>query len=478
MKIIKKSGQAFGVPPLGGFSPHFASEKGTLKRGLQTLFLTFLLFHLISAQTSEFKVFNVKTPPLNVKYFNQTDGKTVDELVKIALEKNDELSAFRKEVEAAEVLIKQAKLRANPMLELGAAKNPLTPARSFMVKGSLPLELFGRRGARGKVAEIEAEVRRRDLENRERILAAQVRAKFGEAIALALKLQFIEQTLALTTQNYNLVAARVEEGKNAPLEKNMESVELNRIRAMREISTGKVEIAFLELKNLIGFAPEETLNLRGDFDDLIEPLPPEEIAVEQALERRPDLQTARSFENLSDARIEQAKIQAKPDASISAGYERARQMFPQKGFDDLGNLTPIREEMNVLSVGLTLNLPVFDKNQGTIESEVLQKNAAQKRTEFGELTVKREVIAAYARYNRAARAMEIFRVGVENQAEINLNVVRQTYEFGKQNLLDYIAEQRRFIEIKQDFIDAQLETYLARVEILSAISAPELKAEK
>ncbi len=442
------------------------------------ILILFLQTQPLSSQTSEIKISSVKTPSSIEKYINQINGKTADELVEFALENNGELAAIRSEVLASEALIKQADLRANPMLELGAEKNPLTTSNNLMVKGSLPLELFGRRGARVRVAQAEAEIRRRDLSNRERILAAEVRSKFGETLALILKLQFIEETLDITTENYNLVAARVVEGKNAPLEQNMESVELNRIRALRETSEGKVEISLLELKNMIGFVPEESLILRGGFEGLLEPLPPQNIATEQALEMRPDLQTARAFESLSGAKIEQAKIQGKPDASISVGFERMREGFPQNGFDDAGNLTPISELANVFSVGVTLNLPIFDRNQGTIEAAVLEKNAAAKRVEFGELTVKREVAAGYVRYLRAARAMEIFRVGVEDQAEINLAVVRQTYEFGKQTLLDYIAEQRRFIEIKEGFIDTQLETYLARIEILRAISAPELTTKK
>ena len=117
------------------------------------------------------------------KYLDQTDGKTADELVAFALANNGELEAVRQEVKAAEALIDQANLRANPMLEIGAAKNPATPSRSVMVKGSLPLELYGRRGARVRVAERETEVRRQVLTDRERILAAEVRSKFGETFA-------------------------------------------------------------------------------------------------------------------------------------------------------------------------------------------------------------------------------------------------------------------------------------------------------
>ena len=70
--------------------------------------------------------------------------------------------------------------------------------------------------------------------------------------------------------------------------------------------------------------------------------------------------------------------------------------------------------------------------------------------------------------------MEIYRVGVRAQALENLDVVRQTYELGSKTLLDYIAEHHRYIEIENGFIDSQLETYLARVEVLRVVNAPEL----
>ncbi len=88
--------------------------------------------------------------------------------------------------------------------------------------------------------------------------------------------------------------------------------------------------------------------------------------------------------------------------------------------------------------------------------------------------MRREVAAAYARYKSAARAGEIFRVGVRDQANINLGVVRQTYELGRRNLIEYLVEERHFIELENEFIDAKLAVYQARVEILRATNAPEL----
>ena len=88
--------------------------------------------------------------------------------------------------------------------------------------------------------------------------------------------------------------------------------------------------------------------------------------------------------------------------------------------------------------------------------------------------MRREVASAYAQYDRAARAMEIFRVGVREPARANLDVIRQTYELGSKTLIDYIGEQRRFIELENDFIDAELAVYNARVGIARASASPEL----
>ena len=70
--------------------------------------------------------------------------------------------------------------------------------------------------------------------------------------------------------------------------------------------------------------------------------------------------------------------------------------------------------------------------------------------------------------------MEIFRVGVRGQASANLDIVRQTYELGSRNLIDYLIEQRRYVDIENEYIDSRLAVYEGRVEILRATNSPEL----
>ncbi|MEK6281651.1 MAG: TolC family protein [Acidobacteriota bacterium] len=409
------------------------------------------------------------------KYFDLSDGLTVDAVVAYALAHNGELLAARIEIEAARGLVKQARLRANPAVEInGSRQIPPGKDNTIMVAGMLPLELGGRRAARTRVAERELELRERAVANRERMLAAEVRSKFGQSLAEILKLGFTEDLLANSQRGYRLVEARVVEGRSPPLEQNMVLVEVNRLRSIRETNEGKVEIALLELRNLIGMPSNEPLRLSGDFLNLIEPLKPIAEAIEQGLRARPDLEMARAVERLAEARIVEARAGGRLDASINAGYQRMNSSFPVFGISDAGQLHPVQDVFNFLTFGVTINLPVLNKNQGAIEAAVADADAAKRRREFTELTIRREVASAYAQYERAARAMEIYRVGVKEQASMNLDVIRQTYELGSKSLLDFITEQRRYIELENEYIDSQLATYLARVDISRTSASPEL----
>lgn len=409
------------------------------------------------------------------RYLDQTAGMSADEAVAYALKHNAELEATRKEVDAANATVKQARLRANPMLDV-EGKRQVPPGRdnTVMAGVTVPLELNGRVPTRIAVAEREVQVREREVANRERILAGEVRMKFGEALAGALKLSFTDQLVEANQRSFNLIAARVVEGATPPLEQNMALVELNRLKSMRETVEGKVEVAMLELRNLIGMPPDQPLRLKGDFDHLVDLLPSLTEETVRALRDRPDLQAFRANESLAAARIEQARSEGRWDASVTAGYERMHAGFPQFGVDDQGALAPIESNFHYLKFGVSILLPVRNKNQGAIEAAVSESEAAKSRREFAELTVRREIAVAYAQFDRAVKAEEIFRVGAREPARANLEVVRQTYELGSKTLLDYIAEQRRFIELENDFIDAQLAVYNARVEIQRSTSAPEL----
>lgn len=445
-----------------------------LKRPKIVVYLA-VAFTATLSSVSAFAQAPTRTPESSSRYLDQTGGTTADAAVALALENNGEIQALRKEVEAARALVKQAGLRPNPKLAIEGAKQIGGMDNNQMAEVMVPLELGGRRAARIAVAKRELEIREFALANQERLLASEVRVKFGEALAAIKKLEVIEKTLAAAKQGYDLVAARVIEGKIAPLEQNIFLVEVNRLQSIRESSEGKVEVAMFELRNMIGMKPEEPLRLRGDFVNLIAPLPSLAESTDGALRTRPDLQGARSMERLASARIEQARSEGRIDASVKTGYQRMNSGFPVSGFDDHGLLRPVQDLFHFFTFGVEIDLPVRNRNQGAVAAATFEQEAARSRAEFGELTIRREVSSAFARYNRAARSLSIFQNGVRDQANANLQVIWQTYELGSRTLLDYIAEQRRFLEVENELVDAELEAYLASIEVMRATNAPELK---
>lgn len=396
------------------------------------------------------------------KYVDQVSGTDADAAVRLALQNNDELLALKKEVEASTVLIGQAEQRARPMVGFESRQQVGGSRNRAMVMGSIPLELGGRRSSRVSVAEKKAALDQALYEEQERRLAAEVRMKFGNALAKAMKLKLTEDTLLFVIESYELVRANVSEGETAPLEENMLLVEVNRLRSMREKDEGAVRIAMLELKNLLGLGPEAPFQLKGDFDGLVEPMPSLRIATETALSERPDLRALQAAAEYADAKIEREESDGGIDASLNLGYERMTDDFFRGGD-------------HMVIFGLSLQLPYGNRNRGAIEASVLDKQAAEKRLEFGRLVVKREVASAFARYEYAVKALEIFRVGVASEAFRNLEVIRQTYEFGSSSLIEYLSEQGRYLDYRSGLIDAQLEVYEAKVEILKAGNEPALK---
>lgn len=436
-----------------------------------------LLVLLVSAVAqSESTVFAQAVGTSMARYFDPSNGMTADQAVAYGLRHNGELLAFRSEVDASRALIRQAELRPNPSVEFERKDQLGGSDNTTMVAGMWPLELGGRRSARVLVAQKELELREQLLADRERLLAAEVRNKFGVALAEIFKLGFTEDLVTTTDRGFNLVAAKVKEGRSAPLEENILLVEVNRIRSMRETNEGKVEIALLELRKIIGMRPEEPLRLRGEFDHPAEALSTLTTVTDEAIRTRPDILAARASEELASARIEQARAGGRLNASLTGKYERMDLSFPQQGVSMSGQLVPIQGVFHSVAAGITFELPVRNKNQGEIAAAVAESEAAKRQREFTELAVRNEVAIAFARYQRAVRAAEIYRVGVREQASSNLNVIRQTYELGSKTLLDYIAEQRRFIELENGYIDALLETYLSRIEVQRAVFEPKLIA--
>src|SRR5215470_10789268 len=83
------------------------------------------------------------------------DGSTADDLIRYALTHNGELAAAREMINDARGKLRQATLRANPMIEASGSHALTGPDNNVVFGAELPLELGGRRAARAEVAQRE-----------------------------------------------------------------------------------------------------------------------------------------------------------------------------------------------------------------------------------------------------------------------------------------------------------------------------------
>ena len=176
-------------------------------------------------------------------------------------------------------------------------------------------------------------------------------------------------------------------------------------------------------------------------------------------------------EALANAELRSDRAMGKPDASIFGGYQRPDSGFSQQGFDAAGNLTPIRQTFNYAIFGLNIDLPLFNRNQGALASDKAAIQATHNQVAAVDLNLRHEVTQNLVRFNGAEARVAVYRNGVRDQAARNLDVVRQTYSYGRTTLLDVIAEQRRYIDIETGYTDILLDAYTAHVALEQAVGA-------
>jgi len=396
---------------------------------------------------------------------------TIDELVARAVADNPDLRAARADVDAAVGRLRQAGLRPNPELDLGGQK-ALSPDNNLNVTLRLPLDLNDRKGGRVAVAEQDLVLKRTQLADRERRLRADVRMKAGDLLAARRNLRIAEELLEVNRRAFGVVGNRVREGAAPTIDENLQTVEVNRLDASRQLLVSRVEVTTLQLKLLAGMTPDAPLALRGDLAASAPSLDRAE-AGRRALGSRPDLAAARADVAMARAMIRKEQAEGRWDASVNVGYMRQDFGFGLNGLTNSGQTRPIQDVFHYFGGGVTIMLPVRNRNQGNIAAAEAGALAAERRLQFAELTVQQEVESAFALHEATTRSLEIYGRGVRDVARRNLDVVRGSYELGRGTLLDVIAEQRRLIEVENGYTDALKHVYDAAVEIERAVGTTE-----
>jgi len=400
------------------------------------------------------------------KYFDPREGILVRELIDLALKTNEDLSAWRLEIDRAKARLQQARLRPNPTLEFEQQSGLLVGDGGdgqISIGATLPIEVFGRRKSRIDVAQIGIEASEAEVRNRERLLVANILTNYAEALAALRELDATEKLLELDLQTTRFVQIRVNEGESPPLELSLLRAEVERLRSRRQLSEGRLESSITQLKLLSGIPFENSLKLREQLTSAVMPSLPQtrDSAVEIALRTRPDVRLAQIEEQVATAGLRLVRAQSKPEVTLYTKYTFGRSNYDAP--------VPFSQRDRDLAFGVSVGLPIFNKNQGAkAEAEIAIKQAGQRR-EFAERVVRGEVIAAYQRYEAASRAVSTLENAAIPTSTQNVETFRRVYELGEIKITELIAEQRRLLDAIRDLTEALTQRYKAQVDLNIAL---------
>ena len=403
-------------------------------------------------------------------YMDPVNGLTLDDAIARALAQEPSLRASRSQIDVTRGLREQAGSRPNPAVSFSQQEEPSGTDNQTRLEVQWPLDLFRKTGRVG-VADREIEVAQHATANRERTLAADVRTKYGDVAAAVRTLTVTGQLLAATSRQLTLVAARVDQGGAPPLDRDMLRVEVQRLAADRLIQAGAVERQLVELKRVLGMPPDAPVTLRDSLEALVQrdPSPLAREAEADPAMNRPDLQEAEARVRVGDAAVDRAHREGRPAVSVIGMYMRMDAAFPQQGFSSAGALEPIRNVFHYVSIGATVTLPLQNRNQGAVAAAQAERIGAAAQLEAARLTAQSEIAAARSRDGHARQALGAYTGDTIALARKNLEVVRQTYEFGRGTLLDVLNEQRRSLDVERAYTDVLREAYEARQALKAAL---------
>jgi cobalt-zinc-cadmium efflux system outer membrane protein len=406
--------------------------------------------------------------PAAAGFLDPQNGLALDHAISRALAQEPSLRSSRTAVDVARGMHAQAGVRKNPSLSAELRGEPAGSDNQTMLSVEWPLDLF-RRDGRVAVAEREVTSAELSVADRERLLASDVRARFGDVLAAVRDLTVLEELADAAHHQHDLLRARVEEGASPPLERDLVAVEARRLDADRLLQLARAEAAMFELKRMLGFPSTAAVRLNEALEDVVTRESAASVLTADAAEQRPDVRAAQSRIAVADARIDRAARDGRMDASLFGGYTRMDSAFPQLGLSTAGTPEQIRGVFHYVTGGARVTLPILDRNQGGLAAARAERAGAVAAHDAARLLADTEIAAARSTDQRAQEAVRVYSREVRTLARQNLNVVRQSYELGRTTIFEVLAEQKRYLEQERAYTETLRLAYEARTALKRAV---------
>ncbi len=381
------------------------------------------------------------------------DALSVEDAIRLAIQHNPQLRAAGYRVDAASGRVLQAGLYPNPSLSFSGEAIGSDAGSGGETAYAIEQEIVlgGRLQRARDVADSDRLAAQESFIAQEFTLATQVsRAYFG-VVSAQQQLVDRQELSSLSSQLLDAVRARAEAGSatepdllRAEVVYEQSQIELDSARN-QDVAARQVLASVIGVEHLID------LPLTTSVDQFAR-LPAYEDIVASTLAANSRMSMARISVERARQSHKLAKAESAPTLVASIGPR----------YSDIDGET-------TLDVGLNLEIPLFDRNQGEIEATLSERLSASAELRNVQLELLAEVAQAWAVYQSSLVAVERYQQQLLPKAVRTLDLTRQAYQSGKVDYLRLLDAQQVMIESRLSYIEAAEQLHNA-VALLNELS--------
>lgn len=310
----------------------------------------------------------------------------------------------------------------------------------------VPFDVGGAPPARSREAERGVDLARADVDVERRRARSEVWSAYVRVRAAERRVEEIQSVLRIADRIVQASARRAASGAAGEVDETAARSELAVLQGLAESAARQRETQLMALRGLLDLDAGRAVTL---VTPLAEPAPaaPEANLVERALSRRPELARSR-------ARV----------AQLMATDERlARELFPRLSVYlgvDAAPVSPIFGQL-----GLSVQLPVAQRNQRARAVAQRQRSAEEVRTALLLRQIVRDVSAARAAYEGRRRELDLLSRTALPAAERTLELVELGWSAGRFDIFRVTSAARDVARVRALRIDALEAAWLEHVAL-------------
>ncbi len=355
-------------------------------------------------------------------------------------------------VQAAEGTTYQAGALPNPEIGLevenvaGSGPYRGSTAAEYTYSLSQKLEVGGKRDARRNVAGAEGLAARHALEAARLDVARDATVAYGEVLAAQKKLKLAEAREKLAGEVLAGVGRRVGAARDPLIYKSQ--AEVAQATAVLEHNQARrnVQVARRKLSAMWG---ETALTAALDPAILAKVAAPEKLETYMArLNANPGLLRLEALRGARENTLKLEQAQAVPDPTLSVGLRDFRENGEQ-----------------AMLVGVSLPLPLFDRNRGNIARAGANIVEAEQEGRKARLDAGQALHEAWQNWQSAHAETAELATRIVPVAEKALQLAQEGYARGRFSFLEVLYAQRTLAEAQEQHIEAALRSLNASAEV-------------